>query len=296
MKTASIFLSLTTGLQSEGNLPARSYIINDRIKTWFTRLFPARQKQFTAPLLDETGLRITVMHGEEILAEYDLSDKCWIHTDHHQDSISWQKTLATFRKHAGFERDTIASSGSDDIFLIADLHLGHANIIQYCSRPFLARDVAEMDRVLIGNWNSVIAPETQVYHVGDLRYGRDALPFRNYRRQLNGVVTFITGNHDEREEGAILSRTIDFEGEQFLLVHDPSEAPFSFNGWVIHGHHHNNDLRSYPFICFEKRRINISAEVIGYVPVSIRDLCAVIRYHRDQGNTRAVLFNYPYVE
>jgi calcineurin-like phosphoesterase family protein len=153
-----------------------------------------------------------------------------------------------------------------------------------------------MDRVLISNWNSVISDTTRVYHVGDLRHGKDAPEFRNYAGQLNGRITFISGNHDNREEGLILYRTIDFEGMQFLIVHDPADAPPSFDGWVIHGHYHNNDLRSYPFISFEKRRINVSAEVLGYVPVSLRDICALIRYYSGGENPRSVLLNYPYVE
>jgi|SRR5208337_1533451 len=294
-KAASVFPAITRD-PSPGKSTGGSASIITRIRKHLIRLFTVRPRSFPPPLLDETGLRVTVMHGEEILAEYDLAGKRWIHDDHRHDSTGWQDTLATFRKMTGFERNQTAAGESDDIFLIADLHLGHANIIRYCSRPFLFRDVAEMDSVLISNWNSVVSPGTQVYHVGDLRYGRDARTFQDYRRQLNGKITFITGNHDDREEGAILSRTIDYDGEQFLIVHDPADVPASFDGWVIHGHYHNNDLRNFPFISFENRRINVSAEVIGYVPVSIRDLCAVIRYHREQGSSKPVLFNYPYAE
>ena len=57
--------------------------------------------QFT---LDESGLRITVMQGESILAEYDLLTKRWITGDHRHSNKSWQSTLALFRQHAGFER------------------------------------------------------------------------------------------------------------------------------------------------------------------------------------------------
>jgi calcineurin-like phosphoesterase family protein len=295
-KAASVFSAITTYSPSPERPYNTSSSLIARIQNLMVSFFISKKPSFSPPLLDEIGLRVTVMHGEEILAEYDLAGKCWIYTDHRHDSPGWRDTLGAFRKVAGFERDLPASSDPADILLIADLHLGHANIIHYCSRPFLFRDVDEMDRVLINNWNSVAMPGTQIYHVGDLRYGRDTPPFHYYREQLNGAVTFIIGNHDEPVEGSIPFLALDYGGEHFLLVHDPADAPASFDGWVIHGHHHNNDLHNFPFISFENRRINVSAEVIGYVPVNLRDLCAVIHYHRKQGNSKSVLFNYPYVD
>jgi calcineurin-like phosphoesterase family protein len=295
-KAASVFSVITRKIDSDNQIPDKSPTIIAHIRHLLDRIFAGQYSFFAPPLLDETGLRITVMHGDTILAEYDFLEKIWVYGDLRQNTPAWQETLANFRKSAGFERSLSVPSEPDDIFLIADLHLGHANIIRYCSRPFLLSDVAEMDRVLIGNWNAVISPGTQVFHVGDLRHGKDAPESRTYYGQLNGAVTLITGNHDDRDEGAILSRTINYDGEQFLIIHDPADAPSSFDGWVIHGHHHNNDLRNFPFINFEARRINVSAEVLGYVPVSLKDICAVLRYYRERGHTKPVLFNYPYGE
>jgi len=247
-------------------------------------------------LIDETGLRITVMHGDAILAEYDLLEKRWMYDDHRHDSAGWRATLARFRKYAGFERTGTPANDPGDILLIADLHLGHANIIRYCSRPFPAGDPDEMDRVLVANWNAVVAPGTRVFHLGDLRYGKTAPPAAMYREQLRGDIEFIAGNHDEPGPGEPTSEQIDYAGMRFLLVHDPADAPAGFDGWVVHGHHHNNDLRHYPFIDPEHRRINVSAEVTGYVPVSLRDICDIIRYRMVTGNTTPVLLNYPYIE
>lgn len=247
-------------------------------------------------LLDETGLRITVMHGEEILAEYDLLEKCWRHEDHRHDSRSWQETLARFRKYAGFECTKTSPADPGDIFLIADLHLGHTNIIRYCSRPFSVSDPGEMDRVLIANWNATISPGTRIYHLGDLRYGKTAPPAGEYQRQLQGDITFITGNHDDPGRDSRFLTIIEYAGTRFCLVHDPADAPAAFDGWVVHGHHHNNDLRHYPFIDFFHRRINVSAEVAGYIPVSLNEIWTLIQYRSATGNTKPVLLNYPYIE
>lgn len=48
----------------------------------------------------------------------------------------------------------------------ADLHLGHTNIIKYCSRPFGSAE--EMNGRILENFNSVIRPGEPLYIVGDL--------------------------------------------------------------------------------------------------------------------------------
>ncbi|AGB02496.1 2'-5' RNA ligase family protein [Methanoregula formicica] len=246
-------------------------------------------------LLDETGLRITVMNGDRILAEYDLLEKCWITGDLRHNSSRWEQTLERYRRNAGFELTTPCPADPGDILLIADLHLGHANIIPYCSRPFRAGDTVTMDRVLIGNWNARCTEHTKIFHIGDLCYGPHARPPQEYYTLLRGDAVFISGNHDRPDPGLAPFIFIEHEGMQFCLVHDPADAPEDFEGWVIHGHHHNNDLRNYPFIDVEHKRINVSAEVIGYVPASLSDICETIRDRAKTGMNDPVLVNYPYV-
>ncbi|MFA7695232.1 MAG: 2'-5' RNA ligase family protein [Methanoregula sp.] len=244
-------------------------------------------------LLDDTGLRITVMHNDDILGEYDLLRQQWLSQEEIHDPRSWQQTLALYRKSAGFECSVPAGHEPDEIFLISDLHLGHANIIRYCSRPFVYTDVTEMDRVLTANWNFCIAPSDRVYFLGDLRYGRDARQESEYRALLNGKITFVYGNHDEGIPDTVPSAFLECDGIRFCLVHNPADAPEDFDGWIIHGHHHNNDLRTYPFIDGAGKRINVSAEVLGYIPVSLREICRIIR-KQVSGSGEPLLLRYPY--
>jgi len=84
-------------------------------------------------------------------------------------------------------------------------------------------------------------------------------------------------------------------GLRFCLVHDPADAPEQFEGWVIHGHHHNNNLLNYPFINFESRRINVSAEVLGYLPVSLNHICNLIQGRLSGTDRTPILLNYTYI-
>ncbi len=287
---ASTVFSVLTGQQKEESPPGILF----RLRHLLQRVISSRKGHAVRPVtLYDAGLRITVMQGEEILTEYDLLEKRWITNDHCHTSKSWQKTLALFRQQSGFERLDPLPSHPEDIYLIADLHLGHENIIRYCSRPFLVSDVREMDHVLIKNWNYTISPANRVYYLGDLRYGNNALPALQYRQKLKGHITFIAGNHDDRELGAVPSSMLDYGGFRFLLVHDPAHSQSAFDGWVIHGHHHNNNLRHYPFIDFEHRRINVSAEVIGYIPVNLKDICELIHERMSRGDMTPILLKNP---
>ena len=253
----------------------------------------AARRAFHPPLLDETGLRITVMKGEHILAEYDLLEHRWLSTGHDHSGISWQRTLGHYRSLAGLELHDPLPAHLPETFVISDLHLGHANIIRYCSRPFIASDVREMDHVLLKNWNYTVAPDDQVFHLGDLRYGRDALPSHDYRKRLRGRISFITGNHDDSSLPGTDHAELSCAGYTFLLIHDPADTPQDFAGWIIHGHHHNNNLRQFPFISMERRTINVSAEVIGYRPVSIREITDILSRKERWGDSAPVLLRNP---
>ena len=51
------------------------------------------------------------------------------------------------------------------IFIIADHHFHHENIIKYCNRPF--KSAEEMNSYMIHKWNSVVSEKDIVYHLGD---------------------------------------------------------------------------------------------------------------------------------
>ena len=182
--------------------------------------------------------------------------------------------IRAFRIASGKELIMSAyADGKPRRYIIADLHFGHGNIIKYCNRPFLRGDSEEMDRVLIQNWNLVVRPEDTVYVVGDFVFGRRTRPWWEYDDILHGQKVYFHGNHDRFDNMLALDQLdLMVGGEKFLLIHDPTQVPEDYQGWIIHGHVHNN----HPFISFRTRRVNISADVIGYRPVDLELVADVI--------------------
>jgi calcineurin-like phosphoesterase family protein len=294
-RATDIFSHLTSPVRCRFPEKRPSGIIQRLLTSLKKFRFREKPRPYFPEFIDEAGLRITVMNGEEILAEYEFARKAWIDRDDLSSPRSWQDTLREFRRQAGFERSDISTDEPGDIFVMADLHCGHANIIRYCCRPFSFTDVGEMDSVLINNWNLTVPLENEVFFLGDLCYGKDAKTPEYYLDRLNGKITLIRGNHDDLVPGTLDSAVLDYGPLHFLLVHDPGDAPPDFEGWVIHGHHHNNNLREYPFICFAGRRVNVSAEVVGYSPVSLREIAGRINEGLQNGTGSPVHLRYPYI-
>jgi len=136
--------------------------------------------------------------------------------------------------------------------------------------------VETMDRVPIWHWNWRVKSTDTVYFLGDLRPGRDAEQEQYYLTLLAGLLHFVAGNHDYRIEGSEKSLELPCRGLRFLMVHDPLDAPQGYEGYVIHGHVHNNQCRKFPFLNMPGRRVNVSAEMIGYVPLCLDELADLI--------------------
>lgn len=71
----------------------------------------------------------------------------------------------------------------------SDTHFGHKRVLEHSGRPFASLE--EMDQKLIENWNSVVQPGDDVFHLGDFAW-RNA---QHYRDRLQGNIHKIKGNH-----------------------------------------------------------------------------------------------------
>ena len=168
------------------------------------------------------------------------------------------------------------------ILFTADLHLGHANIIKHCDRPFSS--VEEMDEHLVSAWNKNVYPNDSVYILGDLIFRIAASP-DSYLNRLRGKKHLILGNHDKDwVKKADMSRhflTVERFAEisdgkrKITLCHYPlmSWNQMEKGSYMIHGHIHNNREAFYfPMIRQTPNLLNAGIEINKYRPVNFDDL------------------------
>lgn len=157
-------------------------------------------------------------------------------------------------------------------WLTADLHINHSKIIQYCNRPF--KNVDDMNKKLIKNWNNRVKKDDIVYHVGDFcfREHKDTPKAEHWIKQLNGRIIFINGNHDEGGRNTLktdIHSVIIKKGKRyFYLVHDPKDAEnFDIN---IVGHVHKEwKFKTEKWSIGQNiDLINVGTDMWNYAPVS----------------------------
>jgi len=172
-----------------------------------------------------------------------------------------------------------------DIYFTSDDHLGHANIIKYCQRPF--KTVEEMDDALIENWNRKVKPGDTVYHIGDFALVRSPQEVMNYVRRLNGQIHLIHGNHDrfvkqKRPDNYGFAEIVTYKeikvGEQkIVLCH---YAFKTWNGshrgsWNLHGHSHGSLPRD-----FTLKQLDVGVDCWNYHPISLEEVAKEMEKHK----------------
>lgn len=84
-----------------------------------------------------------------------------------------------------------------EIFFTSDTHFCHDKEFLYHPRGF--SNVKDMNEALVEEWNKMVKPEDEVYHLGDLALNDIDMAI-HYINQLNGTIQWITGNHDTRNK------------------------------------------------------------------------------------------------
>lgn len=167
-----------------------------------------------------------------------------------------------------------------NVFLVSDLHLGHANICKFLRedgtklRPW--DDINEMDEAIIQNWNAVVRPNDKVYDLGDCVINRRCLPTL---ARLNGKKRLIRGNHDIFRTSEYLEYYDEIYGVRVLadliLSHYPIAKDSLNRPTNVHGHIHHRDIP-------DGRYFNVGVERINYTPIALEDLRIKIQHKKEQ--------------
>ena len=156
----------------------------------------------------------------------------------------------------------------------ADTHFGHGAIRALLRRPFPT--TAAMDAALVAAWNDVVAPDDEVWHLGDFAVGHPDPG--GLLAGLNGIRHLVAGNNDPPAVRALPGWAsvrdmveVEVDGQALVLCHYPLR---SWNGqgrsggkaaWNLHGHSHGR-LKPLP------RQFDVGVDPRGYRPVRVEDL------------------------
>lgn len=185
-------------------------------------------------------------------------------------------------------------------FFTADLHFGHANVIQYAKRPFA--DVDEMNAALIANWNAVVGDQDEVWLLGDVAMisSSRAIPLV---KQLRGRKHLIRGNHDRQMNLSLhkefetvddyrelkAQRPIPSRGTDPLIAKPLNpfivlcHYPFAtWNGahhgsWCLHGHSHGTYRPGRPDVHDGGKILDVGVDCHNFRPIDLEEVADIMQ-------------------
>jgi calcineurin-like phosphoesterase family protein len=169
-------------------------------------------------------------------------------------------------------------------WITSDHHFGHKNILNFKLddgsklRDFPSYE--DMEAFMVDQWNSRIAPDDKVYHLGDFSMTKKHIEVAS---RLNGRKTLILGNHDifDTKEYLPFFKNVrayrvlkNKEGRNVILSHIPihpsSRGRFALN---IHGHTHAGNVTKgkWWFKKTDPFYFNACVEKHNYLPIDFND-------------------------
>lgn len=144
------------------------------------------------------------------------------------------------------------STDDQNIFFTSDTHFGHANIMEFCGRPFA--NVAEMNQTMIERWNAKVGENDYVFHLGDFAFGNSAV-WCDTLAQLKGHKVLIEGNHDRKNLRESYRKHFELVTTQMMIY---------VNNQAIY-------LNHLPFLCYDgvyRSRKDLVWQLFGHVHIS----------------------------
>ena len=172
-------------------------------------------------------------------------------------------------------------------FFIADLHLGHKNILTLARRRF--NHIEDHDNHVIASINRVVDPQSNLYILGDLGFHRNIENLRKYLSRIKcRNIHIILGNHDRltdlvtlRREGVILDVQpkiiVQKNKKSVVCFHYPMREWEGYYRGYYHAYGHvHGTLSSY------ERSMDVGIDSIGYEPIEFDDLIARIDTFKEE--------------
>lgn len=170
----------------------------------------------------------------------------------------------------------------------SDPHIGHANIIEYCSRPF--DNVDEMNEVLVTNYNRLISSDDCVLWLGDCFFRGNPVRYQKLLEQMKGRKILIVGNHDQGDgamaamgfELVMKEAVLNINGITCRLNHYPYTGPRGFDKYasrrprrnpgeiLIHGHSHSTERVT------GKDSISVGVDAWDFGPALFGEVAALV--------------------
>ena len=160
------------------------------------------------------------------------------------------------------------------IHFTSDTHFGDPRVLRIDRRPFPGLDAH--DDALVAAWNDAVAPDDEVWHLGDFAFAKPAGRAAAMLARLNGTKHLIIGNNDgpatvEADGWASVQTYAELrlEGRHLILCHYP------FRTWNqmgkgsidLHGHSHGR-LKPLP------RQIDVGVDAQDFRPATLDALLA----------------------
>lgn len=176
------------------------------------------------------------------------------------------------------------------IWITSDTHFCHVKDFLWKPRGF--ESVQEMNEEIVKRWNSVVAPNDIVYHLGDVMLNDNETGIR-FLNRCYGDIRILTGNHDTAtriQEYANIRPTISpigfatvikHKGYSFYLSHYPTitsnhdaDKPLKRRVISLCGHSHTTD----PFADWDKGLIyHCELDAHNCYPICLDDIIEDIK-------------------
>lgn len=159
------------------------------------------------------------------------------------------------------------------IYFTSDLHFSHENIMKYCGRQFLNKDI--MNSHIIKEYNNIVKKDDTCYILGDMCLDIKKRELQHYISLMNGKKILIAGNHDSFKIYDYYDMGFDavyghikmiYKNKEIYIVHDPALAQIPDTLWFC-GHVHN--LFKKLTTLNNSVIINVGVDVWDYKPQTI---------------------------